>query len=166
MSALIAVHHALDEQVGVFRELVLVGDGARAAAVLAAHRALTERHASDEEAHLVPLLAGGSRWPAELYTGQHAKLLAGLDRVLDAVAGLAAPRAGWRRHALGVLDALAPALHLADHHHRAEEQDLLVIAEARDPALVAALARDWLAAAAAHDALLADARAALRASEA
>lgn len=121
MSALIAVHHALDEQVGVFRELVLVGDGARAAAVLAAHRALTERHARDEEAHLVPLLAGGSRWPAELYTGQHAKLLAGLDRVLDAVGGLAAPRRApgggatrsacstrWRRRCTSRITTTAP----------------------------------------------------------
>jgi hypothetical protein len=96
VASLVAVHEELDRVFARFRELVLIGDGARAAAVLATYGALTADHAAAEEALLVPLLDDAARWPAELYTGQHAKLLAAIARTADAVAGLAAGAPGWR----------------------------------------------------------------------
>ncbi|MCB9560139.1 MAG: hypothetical protein H6708_06985 [Kofleriaceae bacterium] len=52
---------------------------------------------------------------------------------------------GWRRAALVALDAAAPVLHLAEHHHLAEEQDLFVHAAATAPALIDELAARWRA---------------------
>jgi hypothetical protein len=161
VASLVAVHEELDRVFARFRELVLIGDGARAAAVLATYGALTADHAAAEEALLVPLLDDAARWPAELYTGQHAKLLAAIARTADAVAGLAAGAPGWRTRALAALDTAAPLHHLAEHHHLAEEQDLLPLVGEREPArLVEVAARFW-ATHAAHRAVLADADAAL-----
>lgn len=160
-AALVGVHHALDDAFALFRELVLVGDGARAAAVLSAYRTLTARHAADEERALVPLLGPAARWPAELYTGQHSKLLAGLERLAGAIGALRAGAGGWRRHALLVLDTAAPVHHLVEHHHLAEEQDLFVVAAAAQPALLVELAAGWNDEAAGFAALLAEARATL-----
>ncbi len=161
MRSLESVHRALDEMFGLFRELVLVGAGEAAATVLASYRALTARHAADEEAHLLPLLGADARWPAALYTGQHAKLLAGLDRVALVVAGLDARRPGWRRHALAVLDAAGSVHHLVEHHHLAEEQALFVEVAAVAPEVLVRLAGEWHAEAATHAAALATAGVAL-----
>ncbi len=158
---LVGVHHVLDAMFALFRELVVGGDGRRAHEVLAAYRALTARHAGDEERHLVPWLGPTARWPAELYLGQHEKLFTGLDRIALVVTGLRVGAPAWRGHALAVLDAAAPVHHLAEHHHLAEEQDLFVVATAAAPTLLAELAVGWHAAAAAHAALLAEARASL-----
>ncbi|MBK7075473.1 MAG: hypothetical protein IPH44_24600 [Myxococcales bacterium] len=161
VASLVAVHEELDRVFAQFRELVLIGDGARAAAVLAVYQALTADHAAAEEALLVPLLDDAARWPADLYTGQHAKLLAAIDRAAAAVAGLAAGAPGWRARALAALDVAAPLHHLAEHHHLAEEQDLLPLVGEREPArLVEVAARFW-ATHAAHRATLTEAAAAL-----
>lgn len=161
VASLVAVHRTLDHVFARFRELVLAGDGARAAAVLEVYRALTAEHAAAEEALLVPHLDADARWPADLYTGQHAKLLAGIDRVAGALLGLRPGGAGWRAHALVVLDAAAPVHHLAEHHHQAEEQDLIPFVAERAPAAVLEVATRFDAALAAHRATLADADAAL-----
>lgn len=161
VASLVAVHEELHRVFAQFRELVLVGDGLHAAAVLAVYQALTADHAAAEEALLVPLLDDAARWPAELYTGQHAKLLAAIDRTAAAVAGLTAGAPGWRARALAVLDVAAPLHHLAEHHHLAEEQDLLPLLGEREPArLVEVAARFW-ATHAAHRATLDAATAAL-----
>lgn len=153
-AALIAAHRTLDEIFARFRELVVLGDGAAAAAVLGAYRALTADHAAAEEAHLVPGRGAAARWPDELYLGQHRKLLAAIDRVAERLVGLTAGVPGWRRRALAVLDAAAPLHHLAEHHHAAEEQDLFVTAA---PAALAAVAERFAAGLAAQAAILAEA---------
>ena len=61
VASLVAVHEELDRVFARFRELVLIGDGARAAAVLATYGALTADHAAAEEALLVPLLDDAAR---------------------------------------------------------------------------------------------------------
>ncbi len=160
-ASLRVVHEQLDGIFASFRELVLVGDGRRAAAVLAAFRALTSAHAADEEAALVPLLDGSARWPAELYLGQHVKLLAGIERLGDGLDELAPGRSGWRRGALAVLDRAGPVLHLAEHHHLAEEQDLFVIVAARAPHRLDELAARWHVERARHRGVLDEAAAAL-----
>lgn len=157
-AALVAVHHELDALFTVVRELVVMGDGARAAAALAAYRALTAHHAADEEARLLPLLPADARWPAALYTGQHDKLLTGLDRALPAVAQVAAPAPRWRVAALCALDALIPVMHLAEHHHLAEEQALFPHVP---DALADELAAGWRAELGRHAVVIADCRAAL-----
>jgi hypothetical protein len=144
VASLVAVHQELDRVFARFRELLLVGDGVRAAAVLKAYGAMTADHAGAEETLLVPLLDDAARWPAELYTGQHAKLLAAIDRAVDAVVGVVAGTAGWRARALAALDVATPLMHLAEHHHLAEEQDLLPLVGEREPArLVEVAARFW-----------------------
>ncbi|MEZ4401171.1 MAG: hemerythrin domain-containing protein [Kofleriaceae bacterium] len=141
-----AVHAELDRVLACARELVVAGDGARAHRVLTIYRALTAGHADDEEALLVPLLDGAARWPPALYHGQHGKLLAGLDRVAPLVPALCASTPGWRRRALVILDALGPVVHLAEHHHQAEETDLFAVARARAPdRLDEVAARFWAA---------------------
>lgn len=157
-AALVEIHQELDRIFELARELVVAGDGAHAARALAAYRALTAAHAAAEEELLLPHLAPDARWPAALYVGQHAKLLAGLDRAADLVAAVAAPRPRWRTAALCALDTLIPVLHLAEHHHLAEEQALF---PSVPPALVAEVAARWPADLAVHAAALAACRAAL-----
>ncbi len=156
-----AVHGQLDRIFALFRELVLVGDRGRAALVVAALRDLTASHAADEEAALVPLLDDTARWPAELYLGQHTKLLAGIDRLSASLDEIGPRRAGWRTAALAVLDLAAPMMHLAEHHHLAEEQDLFVIAAARAPHRLDELAARWQEERARHQVVLDEATAAL-----
>lgn len=157
-AALQAAHQFLDEVLARFRELVVAGDGARAAAVLAAYRALTAGHAAAEEELLIADRVGG-RWPPELYVGQHGKLLAAIDRVAALVPTLTGGP-GWRRQALVILDAAGPLVHLAEHHHAAEEQDLFVTAA---PAALAEVAARFAASTAAVTAVLAEADRALAA---
>ena len=158
IAALIDFHRTLDAVFELARELIVVGDGVHAAQALAVYRALTAAHAADEERLLLPHLTADARWPAALYVGQHAKLLAGLDRAADVVARIAAPAPRWRTMALCALDALIPVLHLAEHHHAAEEQALFPCVPA---AAVAAVAAAGARALADHAAVLATCRAAL-----
>lgn len=160
---LLAIHRALEAALATLRELVLAGDDVHAAAVLATYRALTERHAAAEDAALVPRLPVHARWPAELYLGQHAKLLAGLDRAAPRIADLRGGTPGWRARALAALDALAPVHHLVEHHHQAEEQDLFPVVAALAPAAVTEVVRAWDDAWAVHAPVLGAARAALAA---
>lgn len=154
---LAAVHRELDLAFARFRELVLIGDGAAAAAVLASYRALTVAHAADEEALLLPLLDARARWPAELYTGQHRKLIEAIDRVAATCVAVVAGAPGWRAAALATLDAAAPLHHLAEHHHLAEEHDLFAVVAAQDPARLAEVAARFWAVHAGHREVLADA---------
>lgn len=159
-AALVEIHHELDRVFELARELLVVGDGAHASRALAVYAALTARHAADEEALLLPHLPDDARWPASLYTGQHRKLLLSLDRVVGAIAQVdrAAPR--WRLSVLAALDALIPVMHLAEHHHLAEEQELFPSVPA---AQLAAIAAAFPADLAAHADTLARCRAALAA---
>ena len=158
VAAVIEFHRALDAVFELARELIVVGDGVHAARALAVYRALTAAHAADEERLLLPHLTAAARWPAALYVGQHTKLLAGLDRAADVVARIAAPAPRWRTMALCALDALIPVLHLAEHHHAAEEQALFPCVPA---AAVAAVAAAGARALADHAAVLAACRAVL-----
>lgn len=155
---MIDVHRQLDGVFELVRELVVAGQGARAGEALAVYRALTAEHAAAEERELLPHLPADARWPAALYVGQHHKLLAGIDRAAPAVAAVAAPGPRWRIAALCALDTLVPVLHLAEHHHLAEEQALFPHAPAEALAAVAALGASGLAA---HADVLAGCRAAL-----
>ncbi len=141
--SLIEIHQQLDAVFELTRELIVVGDGLHAGRALATYRALTAGHAAAEEALLLPCLPADARWPAELYSGQHVKLLVGMDRAVAVVAAIAAPAPRWRTMALCALDALIPVMHLAEHHHAAEELELFPHASAALAAEVAALgARD------------------------
>ena len=157
-AALTEIHRDLDRIFELVRELIVVGDGAHAARALAAYRALTAGHAAAEEALLLPCLNADARWPAALYVGQHAKLLAGIDRAADVVAAVAAPAPRWRQMALCALDTLIPVLHLAEHHHLAEEQALFPHVPV---ARLAEVAATWPAELARHADTLAACRAAL-----
>lgn len=156
---LAAVHLALDDTFASFRELVLVGDGARASEVLEVYRVLTAAHAEAEERLLLPVTPAARRWPDELYRGQHVKLLAGIERVAPLVPAIAGPSPGWRTRALAALDAAGPLLHLSEHHHQAEESDLFLVVARAEPARLDEVAREfWASHAAVRDVL---ARAAL-----
>ncbi len=157
-TALIELHRQLDEIFELARELVVAGQGARASEALAVYRALTADHAAAEEALLLPHLPADARWPAALYVGQHHKLLVGLDRAAPAVAAVAAPGLRWRIAALAALDTLIPVLHLAEHHHLAEEQALFPHAPRE---AVAAVAAAGAASLSVHAAVLDGCRAAL-----
>ncbi len=141
---LIEIHQQLDQVFELTRELIVLGDGVHASRALAAYRALTAGHAAAEEALLLACLPDDARWPATLYTGQHVKLLVGMDRAIDVVAAVAAPAPRWRIMALCALDALIPVMHLAEHHHAAEELELFPHVPAALAAEVAAAgARDF-----------------------
>ncbi|HVV85986.1 MAG TPA: hypothetical protein VHE35_23160 [Kofleriaceae bacterium] len=156
--ALAAIHRELDRVFELARELLVVGDGPHAARALAAYAALTAAHAEAEERLLLPRLPPDARWPAALYVGQHRKLLVGLDRAADLVAAVRAPAPRWRVAALCALDTLIPVLHLAEHHHQAEEEALFPVVPA---AALAAVAAAWPAAVALHAGTLATCQAAL-----
>jgi hypothetical protein len=156
--ALREIHRELDRVFELARELLVAGDGHHAARALAAYGALTAGHAAAEEAMLLPFLPRDARWPASLYTGQHHKMVAGIDRVVPLVARVAAPAPRWRTLALCALDALIPVMHLAEHHHLAEEQELFPSVPA---AQLAAVAAAFPADLAAHADSLAVCRAAL-----
>ncbi|MBK9034833.1 MAG: hypothetical protein IPL61_26815 [Myxococcales bacterium] len=158
---LVAVHRALDEVFARVRELLLIGDGARAAAVLTSYRALTEAHAAAEEAALVPLLDARARWPAELYLGQHRKLFEAIDRLAAACGAVVVGAPGWRTAALAALDAAVPLHHLAEHHHLAEEQDLFAVVAAQAPERLADVAAQFWVELDGHRAILEDADLAL-----
>lgn len=134
------VHRVLEDVLARVRASVLLGDGVRAAATLAIYRTLVAEHAAAEERELLAIEPAARRWPDELYVGQHHKLLAAIDRVAGVLAALDAPRPGWPARALAVLDAAGPLVHLVEHHHRAEEDDLFPVVARHAPARLAAVA--------------------------
>ena len=124
-------HAELGELFLVHQECLLIGEIALAREVLAAYRSALRLHMQHEEELVMPiyLRAESPRWPEELYTGQHEKLLALLDRVEAALTPL--DRAGvWRRAVIEVLEIETSFKHLVDHHHLAEDQAFYPTADA------------------------------------
>jgi hypothetical protein len=89
---------------------------------------LLHRHMSAEEELLSRQQAGG-RWPASLYLAEHAKMRSLLQRharlLSDAWPAMESSGQERASHALMLLEDYFRLCHLAEHHHRREEVDLL-----------------------------------------
>ena len=164
-AALNHAHADLEELFLVHQECLLVGAFAEATALLTAYRDLVELHMKHEEGRVLPLFAKAkeTRWPEELYTGQHKKILALLARIETAQQKLALSP-GWRRRVIAVLETETTLKHLLEHHHLAEDQDLYPVTDqhATDEqrsTILAACAAEWAEAMSRHSEVLARARA-------
>jgi hypothetical protein len=120
--SLLETHDHLDELFHLHQEALLVMRWPLAIDLFDAYRRLLTLHVAQEEERLLPLfqragtIAGA---PVELFTGQHRKMFAQLDRIgalLDSIGQKAAPR----RDAIEVLDHETAFKHLVEHHHGAE----------------------------------------------
>lgn len=89
---------------------------------------LLHRHMSAEEDLLASHQAGG-RWPASLYLAEHAKMRTLLQRHARLLSlpwpAMECPGLERCTHALILLEDYFRLIHLAEHHHRREEVDLL-----------------------------------------
>lgn len=127
--AIFAFHADLEEIFALHQESLLLIDLLQARALLGSYRRLLALHMSHEEDELLPIFARAGtieRWPSVLYTGQHQKMNALLDRVeqrLDAI--LADPPAKPRRAVIALLDIETTYKHLGEHHDGAEREGLV-----------------------------------------
>ncbi len=120
--SLLETHDHLDELFHLHQQAVLIMRWPLAIDLFDAYRALQALHVAQEEERLLPLfrragtIAGA---PVELFTGQHKKMFAQLDRLgalLDSIRQIG----DVRRSAIEVLDHETAFKHLAEHHHGAE----------------------------------------------
>lgn len=123
-------HDDLAELLWLHQECLVAGAFGPARDLLQAYRRLIELHIAHEEEDVLPLYARAEtqRWPAEMFTGQHKKLLALLDRIEPMLASLRRVD-GWRRGVITALETETTLKHLLEHHHLAEDQALYPIAE-------------------------------------
>jgi hypothetical protein len=119
-------HADLEEIFALHQESLLLLELERARALCGAYRRLLALHMSHEEEQLLPIFARAGhieRWPSVLYTGQHQKMNALLDRIeqrLDAM--IADPPLNRRRAVISLLDLETTYKHLGEHHDGAERE--------------------------------------------
>lgn len=170
--ALNDAHDELTELFSLHQECLVAGELTSARDLLDAYRALLQLHMHHEEQLVMPiyLRAESPRWPEELYTGQHDKLLALLERAGAALARVDGT-GPWRRNVIEVLDIQSTFKNLVEHHHLAEDQAFYPTADAESTGderarILATCAAQWTEASAANRALVDRARAALAGADA
>lgn len=120
--SLLETHAHLDEVFYLHQQAVVIMRWPLATDLFDAYRALQALHVAQEEERLLPLfqragtIAGA---PVELFTGQHRKMFAQLDRV-GALLDSTRQKDDARRSAIEVLDHETAFKHLVEHHHGAE----------------------------------------------
>jgi len=154
-------HRDLDKLLLLHQECLIIGAFDEARALLESYRGLLLLHMQHEEVLVLPIYARAAdkRWPVELYTGQHAKLLSLLERAAGALATLA-KTAGWRRAVIALLEIETTLKHLLEHHHLAEDEALYPTADRQCSATERAAVVDrcigeWRSTTAAHDDVIA-----------
>ena len=96
------LHRALTAQ----QELLIAGEFPHARTTGEALRALLQEHMAFEEDFVLPLYARVSerRWPLELFTGQHQKLLLLLSRAEQRLLEIERSQPEWRRGVIEVIE--------------------------------------------------------------
>lgn len=126
------LHAELDEVFALHQEALVTLDFELAGDLLAAYVRLLKTHMRHEEQLILPIFerAGPvARWPVNLYTGQHEKLLRLLEEAGNAVIGLRKLEQGRRRAAIALITNEASYKHLLEHHDGAERQGLYPIVD-------------------------------------
>ncbi|MBI2895085.1 MAG: hemerythrin domain-containing protein [Deltaproteobacteria bacterium] len=117
---LVGVHERLSELFLLHQEALLAGDLALAKARLAEYELDLSAHMRAEEEILMPIYERAGevpRGPAELFTGEHRKMLRFLRRFRDRLAELArSGRPPATREVIALLDEEAPFKGLVEHH--------------------------------------------------
>ena len=124
-------HRGLDEVFLMHQEAVLLGMFDEAAQLLDCFKELHHLHMSFEEEKLIPRLDGlgiRGRWPASLYTDEHAKvkqLLGKTENNLLSLIERNASNRDLRREIIVFLDTEKSFKGLCEHHQEREEAGLL-----------------------------------------
>jgi hypothetical protein len=165
--ALNDAHEELGEMFLLHQECLVAGHFELARELLGAYRSMIQLHMRHEEQLVMPiyLRAENPRWPQELYTGQHEKLLALLDRA-EGVLKDAHKAGAWRRTSIEILDIQSTFKNLVEHHHLAEDQAFYPTADAESTEderarIVDECAAQWAEASAANGGVVERVRAAL-----
>ena len=151
-----ACHRELEEAFLVHQEALVAGNIARARSLLAAFIVRHELHRDFEDAELIPALAdgvSGERWPASLYSLEHAKiadLLSGVEAELAALCSMAPGGRDYRRALIALLEREKTLKGVIEHHHEREEAGLLPEVDAasdagRRAAAIRAFRASWAA---------------------
>jgi hemerythrin-like domain-containing protein len=162
-------HEDLDEVFALHQECLLGGCIDQARRLLDTYRSLIELHIRHEEDRVLPVYsrAANKRWPEELYTGQHQKIRALLDRIEGHLDGFRVGP-GWRRRVLELLEVETTLKHLIEHHHLAEDQAFYPTADANSDdsertRIIAECEGEWRAAMSEHEQTFRDTRSTLAA---
>ena len=128
-SALIGVHHWLDELFLRHQDALLALDVIEAQRRLQVYKQALQTHIEDEDTRLIPVydartadIPGGGK---QFFIGEHVKLqeiLAHCERLLGELAEM--PVEARSRHAIALFDREAFYKSLVEHHH-AREQNIL-----------------------------------------
>lgn len=148
--SLLETHDHLDELFSLHQQAVLVMRWPLALELLGAYRRLLTLHVEQEEQVLLPLFKRAGtveRAPVVLFTGQHRKLFAQLDRITAYLESVQ-QQDDIRRRAIDVLDLETAFKHLVEHHDGAEVayfyptlQKMASVGETRE--LVMRCWQDW-----------------------
>jgi hemerythrin-like domain-containing protein len=126
------LHAELDEVFALHQEALVLLDFELAGELLAAYVRLLKTHMRHEEQLILPIFerAGPiARWPVNLYTGQHEKMLRLLEEAGSSVIALRKLEHGRRRGAIALITNEASYQHLVEHHDGAERQGLYAVVD-------------------------------------
>ncbi len=162
---LLCAHDALDAMFAVHQEMLLLRRVSWAVEVLEAYQDLLRLHMRHEEELLFPIFErppAHPRWPLVLYTGQHKKMLALLERILEALRNQSQDTM-TRAFVIRVLELETTYKHLGEHHDGAERQGFFPALDAKSSdtertLLVERCLVEWEAAVARSSGVLARAR--------
>ncbi len=126
----VRIHRWLEELLARHQEALLLLDGPRAQHLFTAYRAALDLHIFHEDELLLPVfrrIGEIKRWPAELFSGEHRKLEAFLERISQALKALGAPSTDKARAIIALLDLEGGLKRLQEHHDEREQQCLFPI---------------------------------------
>ena len=128
---IIQCHQGLDELFLLHQEAVLVGRFDEAIRLLNCFKDLHHLHMGFEDDQLIPKLKGlddRGRWPASLYTDEHAKvkeLMGKTEESLRALGNGQLSNKNLRRKIIALLDQEKTFKGLCEHHQEREEAGIL-----------------------------------------
>jgi hypothetical protein len=124
-------HKGLDEVFLLHQEAVLLGRFYEAMQFLDCFKELHHLHMGFEDEKLIPTLDGlgdDGRWPASLYTNEHAKVQELMGKTENDFLSLSNGRLSnkdFRRRIISFLDEERTFKHLCEHHQEREEAGML-----------------------------------------
>lgn len=126
----VRIHRWLEELLARHQEALIHLDGPRARQLFVAYRAALDLHICHEDEVLLPVfrrIGEIKRWPAELFSGEHRKLEAFLERISHALEALGEPTPDKARAVIALLDLEGGLKRLQEHHDEREQQCLFPI---------------------------------------
>ena len=124
-------HHRLDDLFLLHQEAVILGKFDEALQLLNCFKELHHLHMRFEDDQLIPKLDGIDdpvRWPASMYTVEHAKVQDLMEKTVTRLQSLREDRVsrqGVRRQIIDLLDEEKSFKGLCEHHQEREESGLL-----------------------------------------